>query len=83
MTAGEKALEWIQERNADGMTVNVTVGYRTTPWTPKQWAKFEKLGISPFKTTHDGHLAMYAGSRKGQPRHDVLLLHSNINIYAE
>ena len=76
----QKALAFIDDNLANGQTVDITVGWRTTRLTPNMVAKAKKNSIQLVRVNSAGDLQLLTGYRKGIPHYDILLLRSNVRI---
>ena len=66
---GAKMLQFIQDAWENGRTVYLQTSTRAMKFTPKNAAKFEKLGTPLVKLGSDGSLMAYEGSTQGKPRY--------------
>ena len=61
MTREQAAIDWIEARWNEGMTVQVQNHLRVIEWTPKTALAFRKAGVVPFTLARDGGLLMAQG----------------------
>lgn len=54
MSRAQSMYKWIQERLADGMTVQLITYSRATEISPATWERFEESGRPVLKLSQDG-----------------------------